>query len=217
LLASIATFKKRQIDVLVVMRGGGSLETMLAFNNETIVREIAAFPVPVIAAIGHDKDVPLMALAADAAVSTPTAAANLLTQSWQEIFRALDRHQIAIIGNYKNALIQTQANLRQYAGILANFKYILQNINRRIENILANSISAIINSILSAKKQISYLETIIESHNPEHQLKLGYSISAINGKILKTIEDAKIGDSLEVRLADGIINSQTTNIKNYGK
>jgi exodeoxyribonuclease VII large subunit len=214
LLAAINTFKKRQIDVLVVMRGGGSLEAMLAFNNEAIVREIAMFPVPVIAAIGHDKDVPLAAMVADAAVSTPTAAANLLTQSWREIFNAIDRYQIAIIGGYGNHLAQTQTRLRQYTGISTNFKYILQNINRKIDGVLANSIASIQNALAGAGKQIKYLENIIESHNPERQLKLGYSIAKINGKIIKSVRSAKLGDNLDLIIADGKINSQI--IKIYG-
>lgn len=75
---AIRTMRKQDIEILVIMRGGGSLESLQAFNNETLVREIASFPVPVIAGIGHDKDVPLLALAADCMVSTPTAVANLL-------------------------------------------------------------------------------------------------------------------------------------------
>lgn len=257
LLASINTFKKRRIDVLVIMRGGGSLEAMLAFNNETIVREIAAFPVPVIAAIGHDKDVPLTAMAADAAVSTPTAAANLLTQSWQEIFRALDRYQTLIFDTYKNALIQNRAQLRQYAGILANFKYILQNINKDVDilinsivskyknnlsekkwrlqkyvgildnfkyvlqnikhelkNRIASHILTIKNTLDATKKQLVYLQNIIESHNPKRQLRLGYSIAKINKKVLKSTKNVKINDELELVLIDGIINSQIKKI--YG-
>jgi exodeoxyribonuclease VII large subunit len=217
LLASIRTFKKRAIDVLVIMRGGGSLEAMMAFNNEIIVREIAAFPVPVIAGIGHDKDVPLTAMAADVAVSTPTAAANLLTQSWQEIFRALDHYESTIIGGYKNELTQTQARLRQYAGILSNFRYILQNITRKIDALMENSLMAIKNSLMSANKQISYLQNIIESYNPERQLKLGYSIAKINGIILKSFKKVKIGDTLDITLSDGIIDSKVTRAKANGK
>ncbi|MFZ3073652.1 MAG: exodeoxyribonuclease VII large subunit [Minisyncoccales bacterium] len=216
LLASIRTFKKRKIDALVIMRGGGSLEAMMAFNNETIVREIAAFPVPVIAGIGHDKDVPLAAMAADAMCSTPTAAANLLTQSWQEIFRALDHYENTIIGGYRNKLIQTQSQLRQYAGILSNFRYILQNITRKIDAVMENSVFSIKNRLSSINQQISYLQNIIESHNPERQLKLGYSITKINGKILKTAQNVEIGDNLDIILADGMINSKATNIKLYG-
>ena len=216
LLASIRTFKKREIDVLVIMRGGGSLEAMMAFNNETIVREIAAFPVPVIAGIGHDKDVPLAAMAADVMTSTPTAAANLLTQSWREIFRALDRYENAIIGGYKNELVQARSRLRQYAGILSNFRYILQSIIRRIDAVMENSVLSIKNRLLSINQQISYLQNIIESHNPERQLKLGYSIAKINGKILKTARNAQPGDDLDIILADGMINSKATNIKLHG-
>ena len=84
LLNSVKTMKKMDIDVLVIMRGGGSLESFLAFNNETLIREISNLPFPVIAAIGHDKDVPLLSLAADKMVSTPSIAASLLNQSWQE-------------------------------------------------------------------------------------------------------------------------------------
>ena len=69
---------------LIVARGGGSMEALQAFDNEKLVRALVDFPVPVIAAIGHHQDVPLAALAADVHVSTPTAAANLLNQSWQE-------------------------------------------------------------------------------------------------------------------------------------
>ncbi len=217
LLASINTFKKRQIDVLVVMRGGGSLEAMLAFNNETIVREIAKFPVPVIAAIGHDRDIPLAAMAADRAVSTPTAAANLLTQSWQEIFRKLDHCETIILGGYKNALIQNQSRLRQYAGILANFKYILQSINRRLDTMMQNSILAIKNKLASSKNQIDYLQNFIAAHDPEKQLKLGYSIAKINGKIVKSAKNVTIGDNLDINFCDGIINSEAKNKKIYGK
>jgi exodeoxyribonuclease VII large subunit len=188
----------------------------MAFNNETIVREIAAFPVPVIAGIGHDKDVPLAAMAADVMTSTPTAAANLLTQSWQEIFRALDCYENAIIGGYKNELTQARSRLRQYAGILSNFRYILQNITRKINAVMENSVLSIKNRLLSINQQISYLRNIIESHNPERQLKLGYSIAKINGKILKSARNARPGDDLDIILADGMINSKATNIKLHG-
>ena len=74
----IETLKNKNLDVLVMMRGGGSLESFLAFNNETLVRALADFPAPVLTGIGHDKDISLVALVSDKNVSTPTAVANLL-------------------------------------------------------------------------------------------------------------------------------------------
>jgi exodeoxyribonuclease VII large subunit len=215
LLASINTFKSRQIDVLVIMRGGGSLEAMLAFNNETIVRRIASFPAPVIAAIGHDKDVPLAAMAADAMCSTPTAAANLLTQSWQEIPRALDRYAAISFQGYKNAMAQKNLRLKEYAAILANFKFILQRINRQIQDTAQISMVKIKNRLAGAAEKIAHFQELIAARDPARQLRLGYCIAKINGAIVKRASDAKAGDDMDIVLSDGIINSQIKKV--YGR
>src|SRR4030042_1566728 len=98
LLSSIKTFRKKDIDVLVIIRGGGSLESLMSFNNGLLAREVANFPVPVIAGIGHDKAEPLVALAADVSESTPTAIANLLNESWEEALLRLGGYERGILG-----------------------------------------------------------------------------------------------------------------------
>ena len=212
ILSAIHTFRSRKIDVLVIIRGGGSPESLQAFNNEMIVRQIVDFPVPVIVGIGHDKDVPLAQMAADISVSTPSIAAMHLNSSWQKLVQYIDQQEISIMAGYKNALNQISAKLYQHRGILANFKYILQNIFRKLDATMADLISKTKNSIAAAQKQIVYLEKIIELRNPERQLKLGYSIAKINGKILKSANSAEIGADLDIILADGKINSQITKI-----
>jgi exodeoxyribonuclease VII large subunit len=84
LILSVRAFKKENIDVLILIRGGGSMQSLAGFDNETLVREIANFPVPVIAGIGHHKDVPLVALVADKAESTPSIVATFINSSWQQ-------------------------------------------------------------------------------------------------------------------------------------
>ena len=93
ILNSIKTLRKKDIDVLVIIRGGGSMESLMPFNNEMIIREIVGFPVPVIVGIGHDKDIPLVCLAADKSESTPTAVANLLNESWDKALLFLERQE----------------------------------------------------------------------------------------------------------------------------
>ena len=100
------------IEALVIIRGGGSLESLQAFNNEALVREVIDFPVPVIAGIGHDQDVPLMALAADYMTSTPTAAAHLLSRSWEEAY----------------------AKIREFVGLLNRFPLEIQRVEMRLTN-----------------------------------------------------------------------------------
>lgn len=217
LLASIRTFKKRKIDVLVIIRGGGSLESMMAFNNETIVREIAAFPVPVIAGIGHDKDVPLASMAADAAVSTPTAAANLLSQSWREIGQTLERYQVGIIGGCRNALGQKRIELTSYASLFANFKYILRDIGNFLNEAMGRSLAGLKLAILGTRQQLEYVENTVNLNNPERQLKLGYSIVTSGGKIITSARRVAIGAAIDISLADGILNSKVISKKIHGR
>jgi len=141
LLSSIRTFRKENIEVLVIMRGGGSLETLQPFNNEMLVREVVNFPIPVIAAIGHDKDVPLVSLAADLEVSTPSIAAITISESWKEAILFLERLKISL-QNFRNNLLNIRNDLNVFwQNSLIGFKGLLLRINQRLEN-AENIISA---------------------------------------------------------------------------
>ncbi len=174
------------IDALVIIRGGGSLESLQAFNNEALVRAIVDFPVPVIAGIGHDKDVPLAALAADYMTSTPTAAAHLLNRSWEAAF----------------------SKVRDLGGIFVRMQ---QELKRRADDLDAarNSlVDQVSRRIAWAKERIDYSERFFRLHNPKRQLKLGYSITRRNGIIVRSVSGLAVGDKLEIELADGSIDSR---------
>lgn len=214
ILAAIKTFKCRKIDVLVVIRGGGSPESLQAFNNELIVREIAAFPVPVIAGIGHDKDVPLVQMAADISVSTPSIAAMQLNANWQKILQFIGQQEISIIGRYKNELAQTRTSLAGYAGLLGNFRFILKDILSKLNDRGQKMLTVIAQALEAACKRADYLQNLITSHNPERPLKLGYSIATINGKVIKKTSQVKAGCLLDIRLSDGKLTSEVKKISN---
>lgn len=216
LLAAIKTFKKRQIEVLVIIRGGGSLESLQAFNNEMIIREIASFPVPVIAGIGHDKDVPLAAMAADFAPSTPTAAANLLSQSWRDLLQDISRRQMLILNCYRAALMQAKTKLTGALALLGNFRYVLRDTQRFLDQAMARFFADIKLAILAARQHIDYVSQVCDSNNPRRQLKLGYSIIQSGGRIVRTVKAVSIGQNLDISVNDGIINSTVTAKKNNG-
>ena len=111
LLRAINLFKKEKIDVLVIIRGGGSLESLMAFDNETLVREVASFPVPVIAGIGHHKDVTLVSLAADASESTPTATAQLINTSWEKAIDKINIAEVVIMKGFESTLFLIKEKL----------------------------------------------------------------------------------------------------------
>ena len=195
LLNAIKAMKKEKIEVLVIMRGGGSLESMLAFNNEFLVREITDFPVPVIAAIGHHKDMPLAALAADLAVSTPSMAAIALCRSWEKALTFLKEQEKNVIGFYGRVL-ENAASLIDWKRILSGFSSLL----------------------VSVKQQLEHSREIIGLRNPETQLRLGYSIVRADNGLIRSVKDTKIGQDLEILFSDGDIVSSVKKInKKYDK
>jgi exodeoxyribonuclease VII large subunit len=214
LLNSVKTIKKMEIDVLVIMRGGGSLESFLAFNNETLIREIASLPFPVIAAIGHDKDVPLLALAADKMVSTPTAAANLLNQSWQEAELELKSMEREIFNSFSGALRNLEYRTNnlflkikdKLEKVIALFKMLEFRIKSVIPKILESEIDKM-------KNKLENIEKIINQNDPERNLKLGYCIANSKKGVIKNINDVKVEDIIDLKVYNGIINTQVKKIQ----
>jgi len=216
LLNSVKTMKKLNLDVLVIMRGGGSLESFLAFNNEVLIRAAADLPFPVIAAIGHDKDVPLLALMADKMVSTPTAAANLLNQSWLEAELELKRKEREIFNYFASFLNDTKYSFNnlflkvkeRLEKVFASFKMIEYKIKTVIPKILENEIR-------KAKEKMENMERVIINNDPERNLKLGYCIAQNEKGIIKNIKDVKLEETVDLKVFDGIINTQVKKIQKY--
>ena len=212
LLASIQTFRKKEIDVLVIIRGGGSMESLMPFNNELLVREVVGFPAPVLVGIGHDKDAPLVALAADKSESTPTAVANLLNESWEQALLLLERFERKIFANYGLIFEKYKIIENRFKISLQNFKNNLLNIKNRLQEYYGGYFSSFSLLCDRTKEKLQNIEKMVNFNNPERNLKLGYSIASINGKIVRKTADINIGDELDIKISDGIINSEIKNI-----
>ena len=166
LLAAVRSFKGRDIEVLVVIRGGGSFESLMAFNNETLVREIAGFPVPVVAGIGHHQDVPLVALAADVMESTPTATAKVLNQSWDQAGLLIERCRVKIESVYTQALIESSHRLRVSEDKTDNYL-------TSIINLYEDTVSRLTMSVTKMHSSLILKRRSIETHGGE--IKRGFS------------------------------------------
>ena len=230
IFTSLQTLKKKEIDVLVLMRGGGSLESFLAFNNEAIVREVASFPVPVITGIGHDKDIPLVSLVSDKNVSTPTAVTHILNQSWNEAFSVVSSTEDKILSRYDSILNEVRFNIehsfvsieREFGGLLNILKdsekslaYALELISSKIKHIndiiKNNSDNLLRNFSLLIKRSLDSLDSLdkqLQLSSPERALSQGYSIVKLQGKLVRKMKDVKSGDELDVEVSDGIIKTE---------
>ncbi|MFA5013792.1 MAG: exodeoxyribonuclease VII large subunit [Candidatus Paceibacterota bacterium] len=213
LLSAVKSMRRENLDVLVIMRGGGSLESFLAFNNEILVREVKDFPAPVIAAIGHDKDVPLLALAADKMVSTPTAAANLLAAGWQTLQFKIRDEQNNIFNSFIEALSGNRYKIRnlfsQMETYLRRSLKEYDTLEYKVKQVLPKILE---NRLARFKQQIALAEKIINQSNPERNLKLGYCLARKNGKIVRRAGDVSIGNKLDIQVFDGALLSEIKKI-----
>lgn len=154
LLNSIKTFRNKDIDVLVIIRGGGSMESFLPFNNEILVREIVDFPIPVLVGIGHDKDVSLLGLVSDMMVSTPTAVANTLNESWEQAKLTIPLLRQNIFNNFKEAIQQRKDYIRDSLDIMKNaFQKIFNDFSKAQES-LKIGLQSIKNRIFEIDRRI---------------------------------------------------------------
>lgn len=236
LIKAIKRFKKMKgIDVLVIIRGGGSLESLQAFNNEALVREVASLNIPVVCGIGHEKDVSLVSLACSLAVSTPTAAARAISEPWEKVVEKLNKNELKLMSLFENYLFKSNHKIEKLSfGLSSKFEIILQrffdvenNFLRIVENINYNIKSSrqkiddysrqiflkYNQNIKSSKSKIDFLENIIKINNPKRQLKLGYSLVFLEGKIVKNIKQLKKDSSLDVKIFKGIFKARVENIK----
>jgi exodeoxyribonuclease VII large subunit len=186
--------KENGIEALIIIRGGGSLESLQAFNNEALVREVMDFPVPVIAGIGHDQDVPLMALAADYMTSTPTAAAHLLSRSWAEAY----------------------AKVREFSGLLNRFPLEIQKAHNDLDSSWDFLINTFERALSEVRQTIELGSQAIKHNDPARQLTLGYSIARRNGKVVRSTGGLSPGENLQLTVSDGTIESTITTI-HHGK
>lgn len=234
LVSAINYFDNKDIDVLVIIRGGGSFESLQAFNNETLVRRITNFNIPVICGIGHEKDIPLVSLAADLMVSTPTAAAVVLNKSWESVLSNVQIFERDIVNKYQRALddskhqlgILTHKLISSSSFIFKRFEAVKHQLNNKLIALgyilgdakkALNRFSGLLltnfqKSINGLNDYLNEAEKRLKVVSPIRQLKLGYSIASIKGKVIKSVKQVGQGDKIDVRVSDGEIKSKIKNI-----
>ncbi|MBP9686348.1 MAG: exodeoxyribonuclease VII large subunit [Candidatus Doudnabacteria bacterium] len=217
-------------DVIVIMRGGGSLEDMQAFNTEAVVRTIFGSKIPTIVSIGHDKDVPLAQLAADVMVSTPTAAAHAVSGTWSRLAEGLPGFQNNLVYYAENYIQQVQSRFtlnvqsvlnwcsRLAQGYRVTRSILVGQVNRYVEWVQQQRMGLTSNVGRIGQMQVAALERVratvdsaesfLEQANPERQLKMGYSIvKTRSGKVVRSVADAQAGEQLRTQVSDGEITS----------
>ena len=181
--------QQANLDLIVIIRGGGSAEDLSAFNNEMLIRKVATFPLPICTGIGHEIDTSLSDLAADAYESTPTAVAKRLVVPFEKA-RWQIQQLIAKLGAAMQARLSEQQQQLYDVVLQCGEAYQLkaQEVNERFEVIRQR----------------------LEQVNPIKKLGQGYSVTthATTNRPIKTIDDVAIDDLIQTRVLDGKIMSK---------
>ena len=217
LLKALNEAKNAKIDTLIIGRGGGASEDLSAFNDETLVREAAKFPVPIISAVGHEIDFTLIDYIADARASTPTGAAELATIDKREIYDMLatyetdiDRTLINKINDYKLRL----KNIKERPFFI-NPKSMYEEAIKDVKNYDERLKLAMSHLIKMKDEKIRSLANHLKALSVDSTLNRGFSImTSEDGKVIKHIDDVKLNTSVKTRLNGGIITSTVTKKEN---
>ena len=210
LLRALKLAESADLDTLIIGRGGGSSEDLWAFNDEDLVRAIAACEIPVISAVGHEIDTTLVDLVADMRVSTPTGAAVAATPDQNDIFMALADAQdtlktaVEALLRRKKEKLELLTNRSFFTNPKAIYEAKAQEV-AKMENYMKAKMQSL---VLSKKAGLEAVSGKLAGLNPENVLKRGYAISqTAEGKVISSIDDAKEGEEIVTHLKDGIITS----------
>lgn len=205
---SMANTELHDVDVIVLIRGGGSLEDLMAFNDEGLVRAVAASRTPTIVGIGHERDITLAELAADVRASTPSNAAELLIPSRQEILGDIEHMALLMSNATTGALTQAQTQVTHAVSALkTRIASTSHEVLRRVDTLVGLGQRFHL-AIAQQEKNVVTMERMLSSLSPVNTLKRGYSITKTSeGMLVRSIKGLKKGETLVSTVQDGEITS----------
>ena len=184
-LSAIAE-QEEEWDVVVIIRGGGASTDLSCFDDYILASHCAQFPLPIVAGIGHTRDVSVVDMVVHTSVKTPTAAAEWLVQHvalqierLAELDIRIHRATQGVVNRERNRLVGYQQRM----------------------------ISAVYQALAREKNRLNLWGKTIDLHSPERIFKMGYSLTTVNGKVVRTAQEVMKGDVLETHTHNGVIQS----------
>lgn len=201
-------------DVIIIGRGGGSIEDLWAFNDERVARAVAASAIPVISAVGHETDFTICDFAADLRAPTPSAAAELAVPDGQELLLFLEQRKSTLRRHVEHAISNETKRLEMLKSrrCLSTPLYLVEEQGMRLDH-LTHALAAAGNvAIGGADKRLAALSGKLDALSPLKVLSRGYAMALKDNAPITTVEQAALGDALTLRLGDGTLDCQVTDI-----
>lgn len=207
IVRSIERLNTKEIDVIILARGGGSLEDLLPFNSEPVARAIYRSLVPVVSAVGHETDLTIADLTADVRAPTPSAAAELVVPDKEEVLIRIQGDKLRLITAIRNQIktqithllhLENRIDARRVISVLDQYMLRVDELTFRLRQTINRDIE-------ENTKRLGSCMSRLNAISPLNTLKRGYSIVLHNGEVIRSIRQIKKGDALEMRMIDGRI------------
>ncbi len=220
IVQGIRALEQQKVDVMIVGRGGGSIEDLWAFNERAVAQAVFDCSIPIISAVGHETDTTIIDYVSDLRAPTPSAAAELAVADVRDIFDNLTNY-----AHTMNRMMQRciQREREKVAHMGVRLRYLDPSNRIREKKVyssqLEDRLHARMRTILDKKHHelALYIEKI-EGLSPLKKLNSGFSyVEDSNGKNIRSIANVKVGEEVHIRVVDGIIDAQVTNLCNVGK
>jgi len=194
------------VDVIVITRGGGSLEDLWAFNEEIVARAVFASEIPVVSAVGHEIDFTICDFVADVRAATPTAAAELISKDGKALYDNLDQMRQSL---YESLIRIAEANKMKMKMLVHHKAFgrpvaLFEQATMKLDHIGEKLIAVVRERNNSHKFKIESLGKRLNSVSPQNILRRGYSVCATeSNEIIKNSSQLNIGDAVKLKFAEG--------------
>ena len=225
-------------DVIILGRGGGSIEDLWSFNTEEVIRAIFNCKTPIVTGIGHETDTTLADFVSDRRASTPTAAAELVTPNIDDIknrisfnYDKLTNTINYILQTYKTRVLNSENNpyYKNYSKVFLEYNNRVELLEKELnkslqifvkdkQHVLKASTEKFLNIDLLGKFKENFTNEInkLEANSPLNIMKKGYSVAFLGDKKITTVKEINTGDEILVQLVDGSLACKVNNISDKG-
>lgn len=216
LVRGVAHFnRERSVDVIILGRGGGSIEDLWAFNEEPLVRAVAASEIPIISAVGHETDFTLCDFAADKRAPTPSAAAEIAVPNAEDILYSVQTAELRLRRAMMQKLSVARERLERLASsrVLKNPQNVIDDKRMALltqERMLQEKMQAVLRT---KKGDLGEKAAKLDALNPLAVLARGYAaVFGEDGRVVKTTSETKLGDIVTLAMADGKLSATVCDI-----
>lgn len=213
IIKGIRMLEEKQVDLIIVGRGGGSIEDLWAFNEESVARAIFNCTVPIISAVGHETDTTIADYVADLRAPTPSAAAELAVTEYSQLEETMYDYEVQLKRNLRQVIANNRLHLKQYE---IRMKYLqpyncLREQKQRLIGMEEKLRVLMEKRLEKAKYEFSVRLESMKALSPLEKLSKGFGyVTNENGMPVKSVKQIKKGDTLKIELKDGILYTKVT-------